>query len=148
MSRLLVDETELITLSGIDAAKAAIHARYVSAWLWAQLNADFTADNTEPIPEVVTVVALRIALRVATVAPGVTQETAGPYSRSYADAQLELLPSERELLTPWLAGTTTTGATGGLSTITTTRIDEQDSVAWIPVAGDPERRPYPVWWQW
>ncbi|MDP1793719.1 MAG: hypothetical protein Q8K63_06230, partial [Acidimicrobiales bacterium] len=79
---------------------------------------DYVGDNDElvDVPDVVTMVTLRAALRSFTNPTGVTQETAGPFTASFANSSTDVYLTTAEKALVRQAGGKTV-----MSTITTTR---------------------------
>lgn len=116
-------------------ASALIHAETASAWV---------SDGalTDDVPDVVLTVCCKAAIRALVNPAGHTQEATGPFSTSYGDVYLT---SKEAQLVRGLAG-----GTGGLWTLSTTRLDENvigdtlviGGVEYIDVVGQDEPMPY------
>ena len=138
---LLVSVDDLATYVGetVDQGRGEAIIRASSAYVLSCLTTDFVAaDGTlEPVPFEVAQVVTEIAERkLRQPDPGLVQETAGPFSRSFSgDGNVYYLTkAQKALLGRWLKQPTG----GQLWTLSTTRVDGGE-VDYRPIAdgGDP-----------
>lgn len=116
-------------------ASALIHAESAEAWV---------SDGAliDDIPDIVLTVCCKAAVRALVNPAGNTQEATGPFSTTFGDVYLT---SKEAALVRGASG-----GTGGLWTLSTTRLDEYESsdlqvvdgVQYLPVIGQDEPMPY------
>lgn len=136
----LVSAPDLEAFLGVDLddATAATMLRRASVAVRACLTTDFVTDGVlEPVPEAVQVVTLEVAERAYSApAPGTTQETAGPFSRTFSGASNSyyVTKAQKRAMSRW--------AKKGLYTLGTTRVDvESGATDYRPIAGGGEDLP-------
>lgn len=102
-----------IPAGGETRAQAALDD--VSAFIRTFASKDWVTDDTPPVladdtPPIIGTVCLRAALRVFTNPQGVTQDTAGPYSTSFANASTDVyLTAAEKAMVRRAAGLSTLG---------------------------------------
>lgn len=116
-------------------ASALIHAESAQAWV----SDDALVDD---VPDVALTVCCKAAIRALVNPAGNTQEATGPFSTTFGDVYLT--SKEAALIRG------ASGGTGGLWTLSTTRLDDPtgsdlltvDGVEYLPVIGQDEPIPY------
>lgn len=116
-------------------ASALIHAESAQAWV---------SDGalTDDVPDIVLTICCKAAIRALVNPAGNTQEATGPFSTTFGDVYLT--SKEASLIRG------ASGGTGGLWTLSTTRLDDSsgsdlltvDGVEYLPVTGQDEPMPY------